>query len=167
MAIDILIRKHMKASSNKTFDITVLIVRVFLGIVIGAHGAQKLLGWFDGFGFASSMDFFTETIGLPGVLGFLIILAESLGMVALIVGLFSRVMAAGLIVIMTGAIITVQAQFGFFMNWFGNKGGEGIEFSLLTIAMAIVVVLNGSGIYSFDHLLFRRIAVNTAQKINY
>ena len=156
----------MEGSYNKTFNITLLIVRVFLGSVIAGHGAQKLLGWFDGFGFASSMNFFTEKIGLPGVLGFLIIVAESLGMLALIIGLFSRVMAASLIVIMIGAMITVQAEFGFFMNWFGNKGGEGVEFSLLTIAMAIVVVLNGSGIYSVDHFLSRRFGPNTQQKIH-
>jgi putative oxidoreductase len=154
----------MKATSDKTFNITLLIVRIFLGGVIAAHGAQKLLGWFGGFGFEGSMNFFTETIGLPRVFAFLIILAESLGMLALIVGLFSRAMAASLVVIMTGAMITVQAQFGFFMNWFGNKGGEGIEFSLLTIAMSIVVVLNGSGVYSLDHQLSKRFARSGQQK---
>jgi putative oxidoreductase len=138
---------------DKKVDFTLLTVRIVLGIVIGAHGAQKLLGWFGGFGFEGSIEFFTHVIGLPYLFALLIILAESLGMVALIVGLFSRVMAGAMIVIMTGALITVHSEFGFFMNWFGNQAGEGFEFDLIVIALSLVVVLNGSGVYSLDHLL--------------
>lgn len=139
-------------------------VRIFLGTVIAAHGAQKLLGWFGGYGFEGSIVFFTQTIGLPYLFAVVIILAESVGMVALILGLFGRFMAASLIIIMLGAIFAVQGQFGFFMNWFGNQGGEGIEFSLLTITLASVVLLNGSGIYSIDDVLLKKIHVNEIKR---
>jgi len=135
------------------FDLTLLMVRILLGVVIGAHGGQKLFGWFGGYGFDGSIEYFINVIGLPYVLGLLIILAESLGMVALMFGLFSRVMAGSMIVIMTGALITVHGQFGFFMDWFGTQGGEGIEFDLLVIALSLVVVFNGGGVYSLDHFL--------------
>ena len=117
----------MKSTTN-TFDVSLVLVRILLGGVVGAHGAQKLLGAFEGYGFQASVGFFTETIGLPYIFAVLIILAESLGMIALISGLFSRILSGSLILIMLGAIFTTQGQYGFFMNWSGSQGGEGIEF---------------------------------------
>jgi putative oxidoreductase len=75
--------------TNKTLDLTLLIVRIFLGSIIAAHGAQKLLGWFGGYGFEGTMGFFTDTVGLPYLIALLVILAESVGMVALALA-FSR-----------------------------------------------------------------------------
>jgi len=149
----------------KTLDTTLLLVRVVLGGVMFGHGAQKLFGWFGGYGLEGSLGYFTGTIGLPYILALLVILAESLGMIALVFGLFSRVMAGSLILIMLGAIITVHAQNGFYMNWYGAQKGEGIEYALLTIALSAVVVLEGAGAYSLDRYvlpLFRKNKVQEA-----
>jgi putative oxidoreductase len=140
-------------TQNKTFDFTLLFVRISLGFIIAAHGAQKLLGWFGGFGYEGTMGFFTSVIGIPYLLAFLVIVLESLGMIALMAGFASRVICVSLIAIMIGAIITTHASHGFFMNWFGSQGGEGFEYHLLIMALAVVIVVNGSGIYSIDHLL--------------
>ena len=143
--------------TNKTLDFSLLVVRIAIGLVVAAHGAQKLLGWFGGYGFEGTMGFFTGVIGLPYILSLLIILAESLGMIALVFGLFSRVLSASLILIMVGAIVTTHAEFGFFMNWSGAQDGEGFEFHLLVIALASVVLLNGAGRYSLDAAIKRKL----------
>jgi putative oxidoreductase len=142
-------------NTYKNLDYTLLLVRVFLSTVVAAHGAQKLFGWFGGFGFDGTMAFFTQTIGLPYIFALGLILAETFGMVALALGLFSRFLSASLIAIMLGAIFTTHAQHGFFMNWFGTQGGEGFEFHLLIIALSAVTLLNGSGAYSLDRFIFR------------
>lgn len=143
--------------TQKLKDTSLLIARIILGTVIAGHGSQKLLGWFGGFGFDGTMQFFTTAVGLPYILALLIILAESLGMVALIAGFGTRIFSAALIPIMLGAIITTHGQFGFFMNWFGAQGGEGIEFHLLVIALAALLSLNGAGTYSVDAYLQGRL----------
>lgn len=143
-------------NSSKISDITLLIVRILVGVVIAGHGAQKLLGWFNGFGFEATMNFFTETMHLPYLLALLVILAESIGMLALIAGLFTRLLSGVLIAIMLGAIITVHYQYGFFINWFGAQAGEGYEYHLLVIALATVTLLNGSGVYSVDRFMKQR-----------
>jgi putative oxidoreductase len=142
--------------TNKKFDLTLLLSRVILGTVVLGHGVHKLLGWFGGYGFDGTMGFFTDTIGLPYIFGLLIIASETAGMLALILGFLGRFIALSLIVIMAGAIVTTHGQFGFFMNWSGNQGGEGYEFHLLVIALSTVTVLNGSGTYSLDQFLFSK-----------
>lgn len=142
--------------THRTLDTSLLIVRIILGAVIAGHGAQKLLGWFGGFGFDGTMGFFTNVIGLPYFLALLIILAESIGMIALIFGFASRVVSASLILIMLGAIAT-HAQFGFFMNWSGAQPGEGIEYHLLVVALASVITLNGAGSFSVDAYINSRL----------
>lgn len=77
--------------TQKLKDTSLLIARIILGTVIAGHGSQKLLGWFGGFGFDGTMQFFTTAVGLPYILALLIILAESLGMVALIAGFGTRI----------------------------------------------------------------------------
>jgi putative oxidoreductase len=149
-------------TTNKTLDITLLLVRAVLGTVILAHGAQKLLGWFGGYGFEGTMGYFTGVIGLPHVFAFLIIIAESLGMIALIFGLLSRVVSGALIIIMGGAIAT-HAKFGFFMNWFGAQQGEGIEYHILVITLSAVIVLLGAGAYSLDRVLLGKWSARNTQ----
>lgn len=144
----------MKA--NNTLNISILVVRSLVAIVVAAHGFQKLFGWFGGFGFEGTMGFFTGVVGLPYFVSLLIILAESIGMIALAFGLFSRILATSIIVIMVGAILTTHGQFGFFMNWFGSQAGEGYEFHLLVIGLASVVSLNGGGAYSLDALIRKK-----------
>jgi len=129
------------------------IPRVMLGCVMFPHGAQKLLGWFGGFGFTNSMTYFTQTAGLPWVVAFLIIMGESFGSLGLILGFFTRLSAFGLICIMLGAIITVHIPNGFFMNWFGKQAGEGFEYHLLVIGISIPLLISGGGKYSVDGLI--------------
>ena len=129
--------------------------RVILGCVFLPHGAQKLFGWFGGFGFTNTMTYFTQTAGLPWIIAFLIIMGESLGSLGLIVGFFTRLSALGLICIMVGAIITVHIPNGFFMNWFGKQAGEGFEFHLLVIGICIPLLIRGGGKYSMDGLIYK------------
>lgn len=127
-----------------------LLVRVFLGLVIFPHGAQKVLGWFGGHGFAWTMDFFTQRLHIPAPLVVLVIAAEFLGALALIVGFLGRIGAFGVLCVMLGAIFLVHLPQGFFMNWYGTQRGEGIEYHLLAIGMALAVIAQGSGRFSVD-----------------
>ena len=134
--------------------------RVILGCVMFPHGAQKLFGWFGGFGFTNSMTYFTQTTGLPWIIAFLLIMGESLGSLGLIVGFFTRLSALGLICRMVGAIITVHIPNGFFMNWFGKQAGEGFEYHLLVIGMSIPLLISGGGKYSVDLLINKNFGKN-------
>jgi putative oxidoreductase len=127
-----------------------LILRVMLGVVMFPHGAQKLLGWYGGFGFGGTMGFFTEQMHIPAVVAFLVILGESFGALGLIVGFLTRVSAFGMLCIMLGAITLVHWPNGFFMNWFGKQTGEGFEYHLLVIGMSIALLIAGGGKWSVD-----------------
>lgn len=133
-----------------------LVLRFFLGTVLFAHGAQKLLGWFDGPGFQLTMQFFTEMAGLPWIVGFLVVLIEFAGALSLVAGLATRPWSLAVTGLMTGIIITTHAQYGFFMNWFGTQQGEGIEYFLLAIGMALSLAISGGGRFSVDAYLARR-----------
>lgn len=132
------------------------ILRVALALVLFPHGAQKLLGWFGGYGWSGTMGFLTGKIGLPAPIAALVILIESLGPVFLLLGLLTRPVALGVIAIMLGAIATVHAPNGFFMNWSGAQAGEGFEYHLLVIAMALVLLVSGGGSLSADRRLAPR-----------
>ncbi len=136
-------------------DIAPLLVRLTLGIVILPHGLQKTLGLFGGYGFAGTMGFFTGTLGLPSVIAFLVILCESLGSVALILGFFTRFCAASLIAVMAGALFMAHLPNGFFMNWTGTQAGEGFEYHLLVIGAALSLVISGAGKASIDQKITR------------
>ena len=127
-----------------------LIVRLMLGLVIFPHGAQKLLGWFGGYGFSGTMGYLTETAGLPWIVAFGVIILESVGAIALIAGLGTRIIAASYALLAVGIIFTQHGQHGFFMNWFGTQQGEGYEYFLLWIGMALSLVISGAGSYSLD-----------------
>jgi putative oxidoreductase len=131
------------------------VLRVALGAVMFPHGAQKLLGWFGGYGFHGTMGFLTQNVGLPTPLAALVIVAEFFGSIALVLGLFSRAAVVGIISVMIGAIVTTHLPNGFFMNWTGQQAGEGFEYHLLVIAMAIAILIQGSGRYSVDRILSR------------
>lgn len=125
-------------------------VRILLGLVVLGHGTQKLFGWFGGYGFSGTMDFFTQTVGLPWGIGFLVIILESVGALALVAGLGTRLIAMSYSVLAAGIAFTVHVQNGFFMNWSGNQHGEGYEFFLLWIGMSVSLVISGGGKYSMD-----------------
>lgn len=132
---------------------TGLILRLTLGLVMFPHGAQKLLGWYGGFGFSGTMGFFTETMHLPWLVAFLVIVGECFGSLGLIAGLLTRFTAASFIVIMLGAITTSHLQNGFFMNWFGKQQGEGYEYHLLVIGLSLALLMTGAGKWSVDRLI--------------
>jgi len=142
----------MKRLLSTTDDLSLTISRLVLGVVFFAHGAQKMLGWFGGYGFHGTMGFFTH-LGIPAPIAFLVFCAEFFGGLGLIVGLLTRIAALGIGAEMIGAIFMVHLPNGFFMNWFGNQKGEGFEYHLLVIAMAAALLLRGAGKFSADRAL--------------
>ncbi len=134
-------------------DFTLTVVRLVLGVVFFAHGAQKMLGWFGGYGFHGTMGFFTQMMHVPAPLAFLAICAEFFGGLGLLVGLLSRIAAFGISVNMLVAIFTVHIHNGFFANWTGQQKGEGIEYHLLALALLLVVMIKGAGALSIDRAL--------------
>lgn len=131
-------------------DWTGLILRLTLAAMILPHGAQKLLGWFGGYGFSGTMGYFTKTAGLPAVIAFLVIIGESVGGVLLLAGVGTRIMSLWIGAVMVGAMLTVHWQNGFFMNWFGAQKGEGIEFFLLSLGIVVALLFTGGGKFSVD-----------------
>jgi putative oxidoreductase len=133
------------------------VARLALGLVIFPHAAQKVFGWFGGYGLSATYGFFTTKMGLPSVIAASVIFLEAVGSILLIVGAFSRVAAAGILAVMIGAVITTHADHGFFMNWNGTQLGEGFEFHLLAIGLSIVTIIVGGGALSVDRLLTKRL----------
>ena len=133
------------------------ILRLVLGVLFFAHGAQKMLGWWGGYGFAGTMGMFMHQMGIPAVFAFLAIAAEFFGGLGLIVGLLGRVAAFGIACNMVVAIVKVHAANGLFMNWAGNQKGEGFEYHLLVLAMPGAIMIVGSGALSIDLALTRRV----------
>ncbi len=137
-------------------ELAILVARVALGVVMFPHGAQKVLGWFGGLGFSGTMEMFSN-MGTPAVMAVLIIVAEFFPALGLIFGFLGRLCAGAVGMLMLGAIFMVHLQYGFFMNWFGNQQGEGFEFHILAIGLAIAVLIKGSGKWSVDRLLAAKI----------
>jgi putative oxidoreductase len=138
-------------------DRTLAMLRLVVGIVFFAHGAQKMLGWFGGPGFSGTMKLFSE-MGVPSLFAFLAIAAEFFGGLGLLVGFLGRVAALGIIVNMLVAIATVHLSHGFFMNWTGTQQGEGFEYHLLAIAISLAVFIKGSGAMSVDRALTQQLS---------
>jgi len=134
------------------------ILRVALGLVMFPHGAQKMLGWYGGFGFTGTMGFFTDTMHLSWIVAVLVIVGEFFGSLGLLAGLLTRFTAASLAVIMVGAIVTTHVPHGFFMNWFGKQAGEGYEYHLLVIGMCAALLISGAGRWSVDRMLAKKLA---------
>lgn len=132
------------------------VLRLTLGLVMLPHGAQKLLGWFGGQGFEGTVAGLTQHAGLPAPIAVLVIAIEFFGSLALILGAFSRAAALGVMAVMVGAIVKVHLPNGFFMNWGGTQAGEGFEYHLLAIGIALAVAITGSGSFSIDRVLSRR-----------
>ena len=139
-----------KQLTSTTNSPVLAIIRIALGIVILPHGLQKTLGLFGGGGIAGTLGFFEQTWGIPAFVTLLVILAESVGALALIAGFLSRVAAAGIGIVMLGAAAIVHRPNGFFMS------NGGYEFHILAIAMAVAVVLQGGGALSLDRTLAKR-----------
>lgn len=134
------------------------LARLALGLVMFPHGAQKAFGWFGGYGFEGTMGFLTGAVGLPWIVAALVIGTELFASVALIAGAGARLAALGIAAVMTGAVLTSHVANGFFMNWGGNQAGEGFEYHLLAIGLALVVIVAGAGKASVDRWLSRKTA---------
>jgi len=141
--------RKLMATDN---DAAITIPRLVLGVVFFAHGAQKLLGWFGGYGFTGTMGFFTGMMNVPAPFAVLAIAAEFFGGLGLIFGLFTRIAAFGIFFNMLVAVAMVHHQFGLFMNWTGTQKGEGFEFHLLVLAITVFLMIRGAGAASIDRL---------------
>ena len=137
-------------------DTATMILRVLLGVVFFPHGMQKLLGWFGGYGFNGTFGFFTG-MGVPALFAVLAILAEGLGSLGLLTGLLTRVSALGIGTNMVVAVLMIHHKFGFFMNWDGKQAGEGFEYHILVIAIAIALIIKGGGRWSIDRVIAKKV----------
>jgi putative oxidoreductase len=136
-------------------DISSFMLRVLLGLVFFPHGMQKLTTMFGGYGFTGTMQFFTDKMGIPSPFAFLAIMAEGLGWIGLIAGLLTRVAAFGIAVNMIVAVYLIHWQNGFFMNWLNNQKGEGFEYHILVVAIAIALMIKGGGRWSMDKIIYQ------------
>jgi putative oxidoreductase len=148
-----MVKRLLQTDNDPIFTI----IRLVLGLVFFAHGAQKMLGWFGGYGFTGTLSAFS-TAGMSIPLALFVILTEFFGSVALICGAFARVASGAIALLMVGAIAMVHAHFGFYMNWFGQQKGEGFEYHLLVIGLAVAVLVRGAGSFSIDGLLSKSMA---------
>lgn len=132
------------------------IARLTIGLVLFPHGAQKLLGWWGGHGFTGTIKYFTATVHLPYLIGALVILIEFFCPLLLVIGVFTRIAAFAIMIVMAGVIATVQHKY-FFMNWFGAQQGEGAEFFLLMIGLCLISFREGGGRFSIDQFISTRL----------
>ena len=135
---------------STTDDLALTVLRLAGGVVFFAHGSQKVLGWFGGYGFSATMGFFTNGMHIPAPFAFLAICAEFLGGIGLLLGFMGRIAAFGIACDMLAAVYLVHRHVGFFANWYGNQKGEGYEYHILAIAIALAIMIKGSGALSVD-----------------
>jgi putative oxidoreductase len=143
-------------------DVVPTVLRIILGVVFFAHGAQKMLGWFGGYGFRGTMGFFTHGAHIPAPFAFLAICAEFFGGLGLILGFLTRIAAFGVGCNMVVALFMVHLHNGFFMNWTGTKHAEGFEYHLLALALVFAILVRGAGALSLDRLFWGRALKNDA-----
>jgi putative oxidoreductase len=143
-------------------DWVIAMLRIVLGVVFFAHGAQMALGWFGGAGLQSTLRVFREQLRIPAPLALLSVAAEFLGGLGLIVGLLSRIAAFGIAVVMSVALLVVHRKIGFFMNWYGEKQGHGIEYHILVLTLALVVMIKGAGAFSLDQVLYQHVSAQNS-----
>jgi putative oxidoreductase len=154
-----MLERFLKTDTSKTL----LAQRVLLGAVMLPHGAQKLLGWYGGYGFSGTMNYFTFVMHIPSALAFLVIASEAFGSLGLVLGLGTRLAALGTATTMIGALLTTHLQVGFFMNWFGNQPGEGFEYHLLVLALALPLIVRGGGAFALDRSLLAALEIRGAR----
>jgi len=147
--------KQFLATDQQSWSL--LVSRLALGAVILPHGMQKALGLFGGYGFTGTMGFL-QSMGMPFLIALLVILAEFVGSIGLILGLGTRFMAFSVGLTMAGAaILGGHINNGFFMNWFGMQKGEGVEYFILVVGLALALLISGSGKYSVDNLISKNL----------
>jgi putative oxidoreductase len=147
-----LARRALRNFFGTREDVGGLILRLALAATMFPHGAQKALGWFGGYGLEGTLGAFTQN-GMPLPLALAVIAAELLGPIALVAGFFTRWSAFGIGLVMTGAALMVHASNGFFMNWMGTQKGEGIEYFIPVVAIALVLMIKGGGRWAVDRVI--------------
>jgi len=147
--------KQFLATDQQSWSL--LVSRLALGVVILPHGMQKALGLFGGYGFSETLGSF-HSMGMPYLIGALVILAEFVGSIGVLLGFGTRFMAFSILLTMSGAaVLGGHINNGFFMNWFGMQKGEGIEYFILVIGLALALLISGSGKFSFDNLISKKL----------
>lgn len=137
-------------------SLSALVLRLVLGGVFFAHGAQKAFGLFGGAGFAATMNSMRQNMHMPVIFAFLLIFTEFAGALCIIAGFLTRVFSTGIAVIMIAAIILVHAKSGFFMNWSGDQAAEGFEYHILVLGICAALIITGGGLYSVDRIIWTR-----------
>ena len=138
---------------TNTENWSALVARLVLGATVFAHGAQKLFGWFGGYGFEGTMGFLTGQVGLPNFIALMVILIESVAAVMIIAGVFTRVAALGIFGLFTIIMLKFHSAHGFFMNWAGNQKGEGIEYFIILLGVTLTLIIAGGGKAIVDAVL--------------
>ncbi len=139
--------------TNEQIQISLLLLRVILGVIIFAHGAQKVMGWFGGYGLAGTVGAFKNYMKIPAPMTYIASFTEFLGSIFIAAGFLTRLSAIGILVTMIVAVIKVHWKSGFFLSSGDPNKGNGFEFNLALAAIAIVLILTGAGQYSFDALI--------------
>ncbi len=135
-----------------------LFIRLALAVTLFPHGAQKLLGWWGGYGFEGTMNFFTQQMEIPYSLALGAILFEFFAPLFLVAGIATRYAALSVGIVLGTAAIMVQLPNGFFMNWLGNQAGEGIQFTLLYLGGVASLLASGGGRWSVDNEIAERLS---------
>ncbi len=129
-------------------DYLIALLRIVSGTIIFPYGMQKLFGWFDGDAIKGTLEQMAAR-HIPLFIAWLIIIGQSFGSIALILGFLGRFAAGGLFIIFTGALVA-HLPYGWMMNWFGKKSGEGIEYHVMLLSLLLVTIIRGSGAASVD-----------------
>lgn len=147
---------------QKLRDLAYLVIRISAGVIFFAHGSQKLFGWFGGYGWQNTLEFFSQNFGIPSFLASLAFVAEFFGGLGLLLGFLTRIAAAASAAVMIVAMFKVHLAHGFFMNWSLEPGkGHGIEMNIALLGMALMLLITGAGSYSVDNLLLVKIWKNS------
>lgn len=130
-------------------NFALLILRIALGVVMVAHGAQKL-GWIEGGAgsLAGTVEFFKNTWSIPPFLTYCNVAAEFLGGLGVLVGLLGRIASAAIAINMIVAI--------FVAHWPKFFNPEGFEFPMSLFAIALALMITGMGQYSFDAVIAKK-----------
>ena len=136
-------------------DAGLFVLRLTVAVVLFPHGAQKVLGWFGGYGASATIGAFPTHLHLPAWIAVFVMCAEFLGTIFLVLGFLTRLSALAIAADMAGAVAVVHGANGWFMNWSGQQKGEGVEFFVALIGSALALVLTGAGRWSLDWRLFR------------
>lgn len=146
-----------KISSTTADSLSLLLLRLPLGLIFAAHGSQKLLGLFGGQGLTATLKNFEEHMGIPPILTLLAILAEFGGGLGVLCGFLTRLSAAGIAATMAVAIYKVHMVNGFFMNSSCAPGrGHGIEYNIALLGMALALVVSGGGQWAIDRFIWKK-----------